>query len=131
MPSVNEFLESTDVLTSGKNSLQILREVRELLSVEDRWTKGARARDEVGRPVRAEHPNAVAWCVEGAVAKVCNPFGITPFSMMRLLDKTIRIIFRTEEEITASMYNELMHHDAILYMLDEAILIEEVKYEME
>ncbi len=128
MPSVEEFFEYTSALTSGKSHLQILRETRALLSEESRWTKGARARDCNQNPVRPEDPAATSWCLEGAVAKVCNPFGIMPFSMMRLLDKTVRIIFHTEEEVGANMYNELMCHESIVNLLDEAILIEEIKW---
>ena len=127
MPTVDAFFEHTSALTSGKKPLQILCETRELLSVEQRWTQGARARDVWKNPVRPEDPTAVAWCIEGAVAVVCNPFGITPFSMLRLLDKVVSIVFHTEEEITVSMYNELMYYEAIVCLLDEAILIEEIK----
>jgi hypothetical protein len=125
MPSVEDFFEHTDSLTSGKSALQILRETRQLLSVKERWTKSARARDQFGNVVRPEDPRAVAWCLEGAVARVCNPFGITPASIMRLLDRTIRIIYYTEEDVTATVYNELMPYGSILYLLDEAIFLEE------
>lgn len=131
MLSAQEFLEDCNALTSGKSPLQILRETRELLSVPDRWTKGARARDASGSSVCPENQAAASWCLGGAIAIVCNPFGILPPSMIRLLDKVVRIIFPTEEDIDAGEYNELMNHEDILYLLDEAILIEEVKYGVE
>lgn len=132
MPSVESFFDQCNALTSGKSSLQILRETRAFLSDESRWTKRALARDQEGYPVRPEDPTAVAWCLEGAVSLACNPFGIVPPSMLKLLDKVVSIIFLTEEDITACMYNELAdEHSDILYLLDEAILIEEVKLGLE
>lgn len=131
MPSVESFFEQCDALTSGKSHLQILQETRDLLSDERRWTKFARARDRAGRSVEVEDPEAAMWSIEGAVARVCNPFGITPISMLRLLDKVVSIVFHTREEVTANMYNDLMRHELILELLDEAIAIEEVKLGLE
>ena len=128
MPSVQAFFDQCDALTSGKTPLQILRETRAIFGERHRWTKGARARDRNGQWVRPEDPSAASWCLEGAVASVCNPFGISPPSMLKLLDKVVSIIFLTEEEVTAGMYNELMTYEDIIYLLDEAILIEELKW---
>lgn len=46
--------------------------VHQLLSDESRWTGGALARTRAGEAVRAENPEAVSWCLSGALAK-CYP----------------------------------------------------------
>jgi len=41
--------------------------------IERGWTQGELARDKQGNAVRPEDPNAVCWCVEGAIkAAGCN-----------------------------------------------------------
>ena len=50
--------------------LEQAREVRELLSVRARWTKGADARDGNGEATGAINKTAVCWCLDGAIEKV-------------------------------------------------------------
>jgi hypothetical protein len=44
----------------------------ELLDTPEKWTKGAFARDSKGDPVDPVSPEAVCWCIEGALQK-CYP----------------------------------------------------------
>ena len=48
-----------------KTTLQILKEARELISVEERWCRGAYARDRNGDPCEPEA--AVSYCAIGAI----------------------------------------------------------------
>ena len=41
-----------------------------MLARPEAWCKGAGARDAAGEPVPADSPDAVAWCLAGAVARV-------------------------------------------------------------
>lgn len=41
--------------------------IRELLTDESKWTKGAAARDASGEPVLCNDPSAVAWSLDGAL----------------------------------------------------------------
>lgn len=43
--------------------------VKELLSDESKWTKGAYARNALGRQALVEDSEAVCWCFEGAIMK--------------------------------------------------------------
>ena len=53
-----------------QSAAQVLRAARELLSDPARWTKGAWAEDGAGMEVSPVSPNAVCWCVEGALMRV-------------------------------------------------------------
>lgn len=44
--------------------------VRDLLSVESRWTQGAFALDAQRQQVNAESSKACSWCLMGAIQKV-------------------------------------------------------------
>lgn len=126
MPSVESFFSDCDALTSGKSHLQILQETRNLLQDKCRWTTGARARNSLGRAVKVEDPEATSWSIEGAVARVCNPYGITPISILRLLDRAVGVVHQGEKEMTACMYNDARNYEAVLEMLDVAIVMKEV-----
>lgn len=43
--------------------------IRELLSDEGKWTKGAYARNANGEDCYASSPDAVCWCLDGAAMK--------------------------------------------------------------
>ena len=47
----------------------------ELLEKPENWTQRANARDANGRDISSYHPDAVCWCLFGAVNKC---YGITP-----------------------------------------------------
>jgi len=48
--------------------------IRELLSDESKWTKGASTRDVAGRPVNPLDTAAVCWCLDGAAEKCAVGF---------------------------------------------------------
>src|SRR6478736_7659609 len=52
-----------------KTTLQILKGTRELLSDPDHWTVRADARLADGEPASPDHPDAVCWCLYGALRK--------------------------------------------------------------
>lgn len=51
---------------------QTLLAARELLTPEGAWTQGSYARDASGRRTGCWEPNAVCWCLEGAIKRVSN-----------------------------------------------------------
>lgn len=125
MPSTTKFLEECDALTSGKTLVQILEDVRIVLCDPERWTQHVRARDAEGYEVRVEDPEAVCWCIEGAIAVVCNPYGITPPHVLKALDKVVFAIMG--RDVGVGYLNDMVMHEVIMQLLDEAILIEEVR----
>ena len=59
----------------------------ELLSSEDKWTKGYMARDSKGRRVTPNSPEATCWCVLGAISKCYEES-----STLDIVDKLSEII---------------------------------------
>ncbi len=49
---------------------QGLVKVKELLNSEDKWVKSVFAKTNEAYSVQANHPNAVAWCLRGAIQHV-------------------------------------------------------------
>lgn len=47
--------------------------VRELFTDESKWTQHTRARDVNGRGVDENSPDAVCWCLTGAISHCYNP----------------------------------------------------------
>ena len=125
MPSATKFLEECSALTSGKTIVQILKDVRTVLYDPERWTQGVRALDAEGNQVRAEDPEAVCWCIEGAIGVVCNPYGVTPPHVLKALDKVVFAMFG--RDCGVGYLNDMVEHEVIIQLLDEAILIEEVR----
>lgn len=54
----------------GMDTLDILKQARELISDERRWTRGELARDSEGHEVDEDSPSAACWCSVGAVWRV-------------------------------------------------------------
>jgi hypothetical protein len=46
-----------------------IKDALNLLSSEDKWTQGGLAKDKYGKILPEWHPDAVCWCVEGAIYK--------------------------------------------------------------
>jgi hypothetical protein len=70
--------ESTNAL---REALALLREARAFLDGEERFTKGAWARDKNDKPVPAESSRARKWCIAGAVlAAQSRVHGTAPLS---------------------------------------------------
>ena len=106
-----------------------LRIVRMLLENPMLWAQGARARDVQGRRVTPNSPRAVCWSLNGALAIASNPQGITPPSLLRLLDGIVKEwgmvapVWTEGPEVweTCDDFNDQRPHRFILALLDEAI----------
>ena len=53
-------------------ALNLLKQVRELLSVPERWTQNTAARDANGEPCETIDPKATCWCIMGAFWKFAD-----------------------------------------------------------
>lgn len=49
-----------------------LKEIRELVSIPERWTQGSNARNKEGSAIPPTHGRAVCWCVNGASSHILN-----------------------------------------------------------
>ena len=52
--------------------VEYLEDVINKISLEERWTQEAPARDSEGKPVLSINPRAVCWCLTGAMWKVAR-----------------------------------------------------------
>lgn len=64
-----------------------VRVARALISDSRLWTQGARARTELGRKVRPNHPEACQWSIAGALAVASNSMGLTPPALLQYMDQ--------------------------------------------
>jgi hypothetical protein len=127
---------------------QILRIARILLSDILLWSQGARARDESGRAVPPNHPNACCWSLTGAIAVASNPQGLVPPYFLRILDvlafemgllrRVMNPVSAREQELdellcpsitheSVDEMNDYCHHAHVLQLLDRAIAVLEMQ----
>jgi hypothetical protein len=107
----------------------VLRDARELLSVEDRWVQNALAVS-VARyydprnytpsltRVKPTDPEAARWCLLGAVAKYSNAIGLVPPSTLQYLDH----LATRHGRVSIEELNDNVDHAGLLAFLDRAIL---------
>lgn len=129
MQLVNHYLESPQLMVRPAH--EIVRIARILLSDINLWTQSANARDEYGKRVKPNHPSAVCWSMSGAIAIASNPYGITPPSLLKLLDGIVRewglvqLLAQTPDfELweNSDDFNDKRPHPFILALLDEATI---------
>ena len=104
-------------------TLQILRQARELLSEESRWTQEAYARDVEGRVLYPNNPNATCFCAVGALRKVT---GIESDMEPQVYDPLCELINTAEMRGCVSCipdYNDAMSrtHAEVLDLFDRTI----------
>jgi hypothetical protein len=98
-----------------------LKAARDLLSVPGQWTKRQAARDKDGNMTGPHSPDAVCWCLIGALAKCKVP----TYGPMR--DKIVRVIYDRYPETNGGLvsFNDSQESvEPILEVLD--IVIEEL-----
>jgi hypothetical protein len=104
-------------------TLEILKATKELLSDEKRWTRDFLARHENGNPIGPNEPNAVCFCILGAIDKLTGTNGkYSPAHVaieQELPKKYIGIgHFNDDPETT---------HGHVMAVLQKAIISEEMK----
>ena len=82
------FRQRCNALMRGQDPVVILRRALEIIREPEQWTPRARALSSQQTRVSPDHPDAVRWCIEGAVTLACGSFGIMPPYFMRVLDET-------------------------------------------
>lgn len=99
------------------NAKDVLQKAYELLSDPARWTQEAYARDIDGKPLREWEPQAVCWCLDGALKQYPNG----------RLNETRAIVSKaigTQFEIRGQdihQFNDTHTHDEILEAIRVAI----------
>ena len=96
--------------------VDVLNEVKELLSDEHRWTQGAMARDKKQLKIKPLSDEATCWCLYGAIAKVSGGFH-TP-----ICTKTYYHL-RGQNDLLSDFNDcSITDHSDIIRFIDDAIL---------
>jgi hypothetical protein len=101
-------------------TVEILRQARELISDPAHWTQGEYARDADGNFAAVYDPAAVCFCSLGAIAKVMNisdPDAVSLFEPAEILDD----ICFAKCGVKAYGFNDSHTHAEVLSLFDAAI----------
>jgi hypothetical protein len=100
------------------NVITVLTEARNLLSDPKKWTRGGyvSARDAHGEPTTYDNPNAVQFCMVGAMFKVSDSIGKGYAGLYIGLD-----VIRNLIPASIAQFDESADHATMLAKFDEAI----------
>jgi hypothetical protein len=105
-------------------TLDILQDVRTLLSSPDKWAQRTHAQDKNGRPVPFDDSRACSWCLVGAAAFAARRvdrmgFGLT----VQELATTLDIWGEGRSPNSVAIYNDDVHrtHAEVMRLLDTTI----------
>jgi hypothetical protein len=127
---------NTDLSPLSLTVPDVLQKAKALISNRDNWTQQCEARNKDLQPCPPNHPDAVAFCIIGAVHNVCgldcdDPTESLPEHKVSrdaydiLQDAVIQITDGQREDYTVEQYNDTRTHSQVLEMLDTAILAAE------
>lgn len=94
-----------------------LRAVHELLSDPRKWTRGALARTAEGTETYPRSPNAVAWCLIGAL-EACAPDLVSYWAARSAL---VAEVARRAPGTGMPRFNDTTTHEELLSVIDEAL----------
>lgn len=98
-----------------KTLIDRLVRIRDLLHVESRWTKGWFARDAEGNDVSTNNPNAVCFCLSGAVTKT-SPDGKT-----EVVETFLNSQLSSLDGLTIPDFNDDSDHADVLAFLERCL----------
>lgn len=109
--------------------IMALKDTRELLSKDDHWARKSFAYDANWRPVDSTSPDAVCWCMVGAVCKVAAGRGVVFPTLAALADVVEQKPqgWRSvpegspSDKLTAFNDDDMTSHHHVIEVFDEAI----------
>lgn len=117
-------------MVEAQIAIERLKEIEDLLSVPERWTKGYYAKTASGLNVSADNPQAVCWCIYGAIEKVCTRHSEEDKYLMRCIGEAITIKRQkiyTWRGLDSFNDSPATKHADILEVLEKAIELETAK----
>lgn len=99
-------------------TMQVLERARDTIADPDDWTSGAVARDDNGHRVAPWDPDAVCWCLVGALDKAATDLCLTSSRAYTLASQAARDLYRGS---SVAVVNDNRGHTAAIRVLDEAI----------
>ena len=118
MADVNDFIQLYLSPADTERCADILLGAIVLLGHYPNWCQGKVAVSTDGRCVKTSSPEAVAWSIEGAVAKLSNPQGIAPPNLLWYLDHLVYVLTGRDEGV--GWYNDYYDHGTVIDFLIEA-----------
>ena len=118
---MGNYIDIGNVLSEGQDLEGVLRATRELLSDPAHWTQAAVARDAEGRIVKPTSPEAQCWCLEGALARSCNRYGLSPPALLKYLDALVETELGLDGHVLNWANDFALNHEDVLAFLDRAI----------
>ena len=97
-----------------------LKFVRELFSKPENWTHRAYARNASGKAVLSWDPEAVCWCLSGAIQTFNRVNSLTE-SLDRVNPVLLKVLEEKWPNKSSHQVNDEEGREAILEVLDEAI----------
>lgn len=123
MDNTTSFLDRCE-LTGGREPKEILADVLQLLSEEDRWAWGCLARRTGGRPCKPSHPEVQWFSIAGALAHCSNQVGVVPPSLLRLMDQMVIDFLELGTEVgiwedrDVGWFNDTFDHKSVVDLLE-------------
>ena len=102
--------------------VRVLRAARDTLAVPERWTKKESARNVAGRPVLPTEPDAVCWCMAGAVKRAAATDGIF-FEAITNIEQAMWCDFNRRHYSDIAAFNDAIGttHADVLRLFDASI----------
>ena len=109
------------------SALEELKAVRELLSAPARWTRGVYARNEQGLAVDPHDPEAVCWCLYGAMIYIVGDSNKRFAVHLDAAEDAINVLSGFISAISVADWQDAPDrtHAEVLDALDRAIAVEE------
>jgi hypothetical protein len=105
-------------------SVERLKEARALISDPEQWVQQHMALNAQGCPCPADDPDAVCWCLFGAITKVCEAlpgdFDSKLYARVDVAELLYGILARG---VSVMMFNDNSTHAEVLELCDEAIAL--------
>lgn len=98
-----------------QNLIDRLVRIRDLLHVESGWTKGWFARDAEGNDVSTKNPNAVCFCLSGAVSKT------SPDDQIEVIETFLYSQLPSRDWSCIPDFNDDSKHSDVLAFLDRCL----------
>ena len=99
---------------------EVLTEARNLISEPEHWIQGVYARDAQGLPTDWGSPEAVCWCVTGAILKAAAAIQEQSIEHHALVMRSIKeLMFGIDSNIYT--FNDSHNHAEVLEMIGRAI----------
>src|SRR3954471_8401457 len=110
-----------DSSIEDKTILDVLIEARLILEDANRWTRGSVARTANGTPVSVLHPDAVSWCLTGAIEYCTSDLIKVWDATARLEEMAHALIGGGEARFDLPYLNDVLGYEVTLRILDLTI----------